>query len=391
MIWNNVMITKLDTKDDTDTIVRCFKQRVSDHLVHVLDELYPKALASAIKMLKDRTKSSSKDWPELKCVVSKGLIAKYQKNKKCKNINNLSIVICGDKGKQVKLERNGIRVPALFQKNIIPIIFPWNFLGYIRQVEFLKKDGQWLVSICCDTKCESRIKVTGVVGVDRNSVNNIAVMADIQTGKVFKLGIDPAGTKKCYRGRRGNLQRAKKFRLLTKIKHKQSFRMTYENHKASRTVVDYAASHRRAVVLEDLSNVRSKGSRIRRYSEKNQWAYYQLETFIKYKAALRGVPIIYVNPAYTSQACSRCGSIHKPSGKRYNCLACGHQEHRDSNAAFNIARLGAGVVRASGGDVLSAASSGLNGDPYAGNEVCNVPPNQNPRINIWEHQKLYRK
>ena len=88
----------------------------------------------------------------------------------------------------------------------------------MRQVEFFKRAGAWLMSACVNTVCEPPIKVTGVVGVDRNSVGNVAVMADIQTGKVLKLGIDPAGTKRCYRGRRGNLQRAEKFTLLAKIK-----------------------------------------------------------------------------------------------------------------------------------------------------------------------------
>jgi putative transposase len=86
-------------------------------------------------------------------------------------------------------------------------------------------------------------------------------------------------------------------------------------------------------VLEDLGKI-SKG-KAKRYVKKSQWAFYQLETLIKYKAALLGVPILYINPAYTSQECSRCGSINKPNGKQYNC-DCGHFDHRDANAAFNI-------------------------------------------------------
>lgn len=367
------MTAKLGHKDDVvaepiDTMARCFKQSVPDQLRHILDTLYPVALDAAREMLKHRDKKSSADWPTLPCVVSKSLIAKYQKNKKCKEIHRLSIVICGDKGKQVKLVDGGIRIPALFKKAVIPVVFPWDVVGYVRQVEFFKRDGQWLVSICVNTECEKMIAVSGIVGVDRNSVGNVAVLADIQTGKVRKFGLNPAATKQVFRGRRKNLQKEGKNALLEKIKRKQSRRMTYENHRASKAIVDYAVKHRRAIALEDLGGVRKKSSKIKSYSEKNQWAFYQLGTFLKYKAALRGVPIVYVDPAYTSQACSRCGNIQKPDGKHYKCRACGHEEHRDANAAFNIGRLGARVFSGAGSGSLSVLPLGRNGAPQAGKE-----------------------
>lgn len=373
------------------TVVRHARFSVPVELCGVLDELHPKALDAAHGMLLERSLSSSKHWKTVPCVVAKGLIDKYQHNPKCKQIKNLVIPICGDKGRQVKLVDGGIRVPAIFWKTTIPAKIPWPISGFIRQVEFFKRDGVWLMSVCVNTPCEKEIEPTGVVGVDRNSVGNIAVMADIQTGKVFKLGINPAATKRCFRGRRANLQRSGKFVLLKKVRRKQSRRMTYENHRASKTVVDYAALHRRAVVLEDLKGVNSPGSKIRRYSEKNNWAFAQLETFIKYKAALRGVPVVYVDPAYTSQRCSRCGMIQKPNGKSYGCGTCGHKDHRDANAGFNVGRLGVKVVRVSGGDVLSVASSGSIGGPYTGKEFAQEREldNQNLGVKSWSIKIKY--
>ena len=106
------------------------------------------------------------------------------------------------------------------------------------------------------------------------------------------------------------------------------------NHKVSKTIVDYAKLHRSAIVLEDLGKISKKG-KAKSYVQKSQWSFYQLETFIKYKATLLGVPVVYGNPAYTRQVCSRCGSINKPNGKHYKC-SCGLFDHRDANVAFNI-------------------------------------------------------
>lgn len=291
-------------------------------------------------MLTRRDLSSSKHYKDIPCVVAKSLIAKYQRNPKCKKITSLVIPICGDKGKQIKLEEGIVRIPALFKKEKLQVFFPKPIVGFIRSVEFYKRNGDWYANFCYNTQIQANIEITGTVGVDRNSVGNIATLADPQTGKVLKLGISPAPTKEVMRGRRKNLQKAGKKRLLRKIRRKQSRRMTYENHRVSKTIVNYAAKHCCAVIIEDLKGVLAPKSKIKRYSQKNQWAFAQLETFLTYKCALRGIPIIKVDPAYTSQTCSRCGEIHKPNGKKYVCLSCGHNDHRDANAAFVIAMRG---------------------------------------------------
>jgi hypothetical protein len=65
------------------------------------------------RMMENRERASSAFYPEIPCVIAKSLIAKYQRNQKCKVAKNLVLPICGDKGKQIKLEGNGIRIPAV--------------------------------------------------------------------------------------------------------------------------------------------------------------------------------------------------------------------------------------------------------------------------------------
>jgi IS605 OrfB family transposase len=112
----------------------------------------------------------------------------------------------------------------------------------------------------------------------------------------------------------------------------------------SKQIVSYAKLHRRAIAVENLENVRKAKSKIRGYVERSQWAFYQLLQYITYKAALLGVPVIKVNPAYTSQDCSRCGQRNTPNGKKYVCGHCGHKDHRDSNSAFNIGMSGNRII-----------------------------------------------
>jgi putative transposase len=68
----------------------------------------------------------------------------------------------------------------------------------------------------------------------------------------------------------------------------------------------------------------------------------RFRTYVTYKAASAGRKVVMVNPAYTSQMCSCCGSIVKKdlSERVHNCLKCDLVMDRDLNASKNILRLG---------------------------------------------------
>lgn len=305
-----------------------------------LDSLADASRIVLRRMLSNRTETSSKFYKEVPCVVAKSLSAKYQRNPKCKSVTRLCLPICGDKGKQVKLVGDGIRVPALFKKAVIACQFPLPVLGFIRYVELYKRGGRWFMSYSYNTPCADKINPCGVFGVDRNSVGNIAVMANPANGNVRSFGFNADRWKSNFRSRKARIMSQGRKRLASRLRRKQSRRTKYENHRVSRGIVDFAASQSCALSLENLKL--TKGAK--RYAEKRQWAHAQLLDFIRYKAALRGVPLVFCDPSFTSQDCSRCGQRNKPDGKKYVCSHCGAKSHRDTNAAFNIAARGAALV-----------------------------------------------
>ena len=114
------------------------------------------------------------------------------------------------------------------------------------------------------------------------------------------------------------------------------------NHCLSKAFVQTAKGTSRGIALEDLRGIRERAKRTvtkRQRRVLHSWAFFQFRAFIAYKAALAGVPVVYVTPAYTSQTCSRCGHREKANRRsqaHFLCVACGYSAHADLNAAMNI-------------------------------------------------------
>ena len=133
-------------------------------------------------------------------------------------------------------------------------------------------------------------------------------------------------------------------RLLKKRSQKESRFAADLNHQISKKLVTEAQRTDRGIALEDLKGIRDR-VRLRKPQRVNlhSWAFAQLGGFIEYKARRAGVPLLYVDPAYTSQTCNACGNVDKKSRidqATYHCRACGVVAHADVNAARNIALRG---------------------------------------------------
>ena len=70
--------------------------------------------------------------------------------------------------------------------------------------------------------------------------------------------------------------------------------------------------------------------------------------FARYKAARMNKLVLTVPAAYSSQECSRCGHVHKDnrvSQSLFTCVACGHTENADVNAAKVIKKRGVTLLK----------------------------------------------
>jgi IS605 OrfB family transposase len=114
------------------------------------------------------------------------------------------------------------------------------------------------------------------------------------------------------------------------------------NHRISKRLVAKAKDTNRAIALEDLQGIRERVT-VRRSQRAtlHSWAFFQLRTFVTYKAKQVGVPVFLVDPRNTSRTCPACGHVDKanrPSQPKFSCVVCGYAGLADHIAAVNIGR-----------------------------------------------------
>ena len=204
--------------------------------------------------------------------------------------------------------------------------------------------GKWFVSFACEidnNPIEQPIKPA--VGVDMG-LEYFATLSDgehIKNPRFFRQEekILAKAQRKLSAQKKATKARKKARKVVARIHERIQWKRHNFCHQEARKLVNRFNT----ICVEDLSINDMKKDNFRCINKGiGDAAWRMFLDLLNYKAADAGKRVIKVNPAYTSQTCSQCGTRHKLklSDRTFHCPCCSLSLQRDYNAALNILTLG---------------------------------------------------
>jgi putative transposase len=208
------------------------------------------------------------------------------------------------------------------------------------ETDLVYRDKEWFLFTTVDVPDQKEREAIEWMGVDMGIVS----IAETSDGARFAGSTVNSRRARNARLRRKLQKKATKSakRLMRRRRRKERRFATDVNHQISKKIVGAAQRTESGIALEDLKGIRARvrASKKQRRSL-HSWSFDQLQGFILYKAKRAGVPVQFVDPRNTSRSCPKCGCVDKRNRKsqaEFRCVACGHTDNADSNAAREISR-----------------------------------------------------
>lgn len=208
------------------------------------------------------------------------------------------------------------------------------------------KKGKFYLHIAVKKEIVHSENITNVVGVDLG-MRFLATAIDSKNKLLFIDGKQIKQVKAKYAKLRKHLQArgtksAKK--KLKEISGRENRFMSNVNHCISKALLNFAEENS-LIVLEDLTGINLSTTVKTKYRYyRFSWSFAQLRQFIEYKALLKGISVITVNPKYTSQMCPKCGYTHKSNRNHkihtFTCGKCSYTSNDDRIGAMNLRQKG---------------------------------------------------
>ncbi len=203
------------------------------------------------------------------------------------------------------------------------------------------RTGKWYVSFSVECEPERLPSIDTQVGIDvgLKTFATLSTSEEIANPKFFRLEEKALATvqRKHTRLVKGTPERKKHRKVVARVHERIAFRRDNFTHQASRQIVDRFGT----ICVEDLQVNRMIHTHCLAKSISDA-AWSGFFDKLSSKAEEAGRTFVKVNPAYTSQDCSRCHHRQKmPLGERvYHCPCCFLSIDRDLNAALNIKAVG---------------------------------------------------
>jgi IS605 OrfB family transposase len=230
------------------------------------------------------------------------------------------------------------------------------YLPYIKgEADLVYKKGKFYLFQCVEVPEENLEDVEEFIGVDFG-LTDIIVTSDGTTHSATNLNqyreqkqkIRSSIQAKATISKRSTTRNCRK--LAKRLSGRERTHATITNHTIAKQLILSAKRKDKGVAIENLTNIRTTSKpekRNKKFRTKlGKWSFSQLRQFIEYKGILFGVPVMVVNPRYTSQMCNVCKHIGKRTNKVFKCKNTNCEVDvidADFNAAKNIASLGVAI------------------------------------------------
>ena len=216
--------------------------------------------------------------------------------------------------------------------------------GRIKRITIRRySTGKWFIIFSVKYQSHPSNWTGKAIGIDVG-LRSFATLSDgqkIDNPRFMKQ--EEKNLKKSYqklgKTKKGSKERTKARKILSRVYERINNRRHNFIHQTSRRIVDNFD----LICVEKLQieKLKQKSHRSQRRSIQDV-AWSMFFNSLVYKAGDADKLVIQINPAYTTQTCSRCERRKKLDLKdeTYQCDRCGLSMDRDENAAINVLRLG---------------------------------------------------
>ena len=263
---------------------------------------------------------------------------------------------------------DGIRFPQGFKIDNRRIFLPkigWigfyksrNISGKTKNIIVTKRGGAWYASIQVEQVVEPRNHPSdSEIGID-SGIKCFAAFSDgtmVEGVNSYRRHEDILAReqRKLSRKQKGSNNRSKQKKKISRLHHKiTNVRQDFLHKLSTEISNNHATVYVEGLHIKNMSSsargtIEEPGRGVKAKAGLNKsildQGWFELRRQLDYKLSWQGGRLIEVDFRHTSQTCSCCGHTSKENRQSqavFRCLACGHQENADVNAAKNILTVG---------------------------------------------------